>query len=518
MGQNCVCFQQSTTIDIDGLIVIDDIRRCFGDFHLLGDGCSSNVFRVLRREDNKKLALKKMSRKSEMNFSLFKAESSILEELNHPHIVQFEEVYMDRKNYYIVTQLCSGGDLLRHIKEKYSGKYGSKFTEAFVANLINQIVEAVAYCHSKNVVHRDIKPENFVFQEEEMDSKLILIDFGIAKVVEEGKNYIDLVGTPYYIAPEYLTKSERTASELKAADMWSIGIVSYVLCTGRPPFHGNTNEEVFRKIISKQLKFPRRARLSSKGKLFLKKILQKDPHARPTAEELKLHIWLNGGAEENDLEVVQGLISFNLKEKMKKVLSENLGTQRTEQTEHVAELFRGIDKNGDGAIDLGELQQFLKHAGYPSYYIEKKSKEIMDKLDVDKSGHLDVKEFEEAWLEFQLSRDDKLMYTLFNHFDANGDGIIDSLEMKAILGENCDEMKKVFDSFDENNNGEVSYEEFVRAMKGIGFNADPNDDTFGDIFNADFDFTGEDESVAPDSSVKDLAECVDLSNIQLNVK
>merc|ERR1712062_111140 len=138
----------------------------------------------------------------ELHLQLFRAEASILEELNHPHILQFEDVYMDRKNYYIATQLCTGGDLLRHVKQKYAEDKSSKITESLVAYLINQIVDAISYCHSKNIVHRDIKPQNFVFLDDSTDSRLIIIDFGVAKVVEEGTLYTDLVGTPYYIAPE----------------------------------------------------------------------------------------------------------------------------------------------------------------------------------------------------------------------------------------------------------------------------------------------------------------------------
>jgi len=493
MGQ---CCSIKDKVDVDGLIVIDDIRRKFGDFHLLGDGGSSNVFSVLRREDQKQLALKKMSRKCEMNMQLFKAEAAILEELNHRHIVHFEEVYMDRKNYYIVTQLCTGGDLLRHIKEKYTADVNSKITESFVAHLITQVVDAIEYCHSKNVVHRDIKPENFVFLDDGDTSELMIIDFGIAKIVQDGKSYSDLVGTPYYIAPEYLTQSERTAAELKSADIWSIGVVAYVLCTGRPPFHGNTNEEVFRKVISKPLKFPRKARLSSKGKSLLKTILRKNSKERPTAAELKDFEWLNGGAEQNDLDVVQGLISFDLKTKMRRVVN-GIMKESVETECNIQEVFENIDKNGDGNIDLEELKVFLKTTGYAACNIEAKAKEIMEKLDVDKSGELDIKEFEEAWVEYQLSTDEKVMAQLFDYFDANGDGQIDASEMKLCLGENSDDMKKVFDCFDQNSNGEVSYDEFSRVMREIGFTASSKknaEDDFKALFanNEGIDFSDDD--------------------------
>lgn len=475
------CFTKKKTLEFDGLINIDDIRRAFGDFHLLGDGGSSNVFRVVRREDRKEFSLKKMSKKNRKTVDLFQTEAEILESLDHPHIVKFEEVYVDRKNYYIVTQLCHGGDLLNHIKEKYSGDSKSKFTESFVAHLINQIVDSIGHCHSKNIVHRDIKPENFVFLERDSYSRLILIDFGIAKVVEQGKSYTDLVGTPYYIAPEYLTRLERTADDLKATDIWSIGVVAYVLCTGKPPFNGNTNEEVFRKIISKQLKFPRKARLSAKGKRIIKKILHKEAELRPTAEELKTFSWLNGGAEQNDLDVVQGIISFDLKTKMRRVVNRIVKESVKESDDEIRELFIGIDKNGDGLIDLEELKIFLKSSGYASCTLDSKAQEIMDKLDVDKDGELSIREFEEAWVHFQLSHDEKLMASLFDFFDKNGDGIIDSGEMKMIFGENSEDMTKAFEVFDGDKNGELSFQEFTKAMISLG--CLQNTDSVANTFN-----------------------------------
>jgi len=463
-------------LDCEGIIKIDDIRRDFTHFHLLGDGGSSNVFSVVRRSDKQEFALKKMSKRNEMTKSLFSAEANILQNLSHPHIIGYESTYMDEKNYYIVTQLCKGGDLLAHIKKKYGGALKSKFTEAFVASLIVQIIEAVGYCHSQNIVHRDIKPENFVFMEHHNTERIVLIDFGIAKRVVPGKSYSDLVGTPYYIAPEYLTKTERTTEELKASDVWSIGIVTYVLGTGRPPFHGNTNEEVFRKVISKPLKFPRKAKLSYAGKYFLKKILKKNAHERPTAEELKSSPWLLGDAADEDLDVVDGLKSFDLKNKMRRVIKRVVKDNIQGAHEDLSAMFSNIDKNGDGLLDQDELTHFLLSQGYGKHNAPSKAAEIMEKLDVDKDGELNIEEFEAAWVDFQLSEDEKIVASLFDCFDENGDGRIDASELKNIIGDDAADMQKIFKLFDDDGNGEVSYDEFAKALQEIGFINNNKDD------------------------------------------
>merc|ERR1712048_844228 len=306
-----------------------------------------------------------------------------------------------------------------------------------------------------------------------------------AKKVEDAERYSDLVGTPYYIAPEYLTKTERTTQELKASDMWSIGIVAYVLCTGRPPFHGNTNEEVFRKIISKPLKFPRKAKLSSVGKVFLKQILEKDPLIRSTAEEIKKSPWLMGEAKDQDLGVVEGLKAFDLKTKMRKVYKEKIIKKDRNAEEDLSLMFQNIDKNGDGQLDEDELTHFLLQQGYPQCKAQIKAVEIMKTLDVDNDGELSIEEFEVAWVDFQLSEDEKIVASLFDCFDENGDGKIDASELRSMIGDDAADMQKIFSLFDDDGNGEVCYEEFAKALKEIGFIGDNKESGMSGLFSLD---------------------------------
>jgi len=448
---------------------VEDIRTIFGEFHLLGDGGSSNVFSVRNRKTAEKCALKKMSKRQDVNYAMFTSESSILNKLDHTNIVTCIDTYVDSKSYYIVTQLCKGGDLLSYIKSQYGGVGKAKFKEKYAAKIINQIADAIAYCHSKNVVHRDVKPENFVFVNNKLNSHLVLIDFGIAKIIKDDQHYTDLVGTPYYMAPEYLIQTSRMGIELKAADVWSIGIVAFVLCTGRPPFHGNTNEEVFMKIICKQLKFPRKSRLSVQAKVFLKHALQKAYQRRPTAKQMKENVWLRGGAADHELDVVESMISFDLRSKARRVINRIVKEHRiVEQGCNVDDIFSGIDENGDGTIDANELETFLIKQGYAKCAVEEQAKKILTQLDSDGDGILDVKEFEEAWVQFQLSSDEKLVSALFNVFDEDGNGRIDAKEMMSLLGDS-EESAKIFKVFDKDGDNGVDLEEFGDVLVSIGF-------------------------------------------------
>merc|ERR1719273_2135587 len=158
------------------------------------------------------------------------------------------------------------------------------------------MLQAIEHCHAKNVVHRDLKPENFVFKTKAQNSEMFLIDFGCAKIVKDDEEYKDLVGTPYYLAPESAAghKYIRTGAVLKCSDIWSIGVIAYVLMTGRPPFNGHSNTEIFSSIIKKPLKFPAGVKLSKSFIDFVKKMLKKSPKQRMKLKMALAHPWVSG--------------------------------------------------------------------------------------------------------------------------------------------------------------------------------------------------------------------------------
>jgi len=155
-------------------------------------------------------------------------------------VVRFYEFYQDEKNYYMVQEYCRGGDLLTKITDQ---KF---FTDKMASRIINQILSAVEYCHSSKIVHRDMKPENVVFDGPNMDSTVKIIDFGRSKILQPKMVISDKAGTVYYIAPEILLKKPYN----EKCDIWSCGVIMYLMLCGHPPFYSQSREEVFKLITS----------------------------------------------------------------------------------------------------------------------------------------------------------------------------------------------------------------------------------------------------------------------------
>lgn len=163
-------------------------------------------------------------------------EIEIMKKLDHPNILKLYEVFQDQKRFYLVTELCTGGELYEEISKK------RVFPEDEAAEVIQQILEAIAYCHANHIVHRDLKPENLLIDQQSC-VELKVIDFGTSQQFAEDKTIEGLVGTAYYIAPEVLSGSYN-----HQCDIWSIGIIMAILLTGKPPFDGADDREVVKKV------------------------------------------------------------------------------------------------------------------------------------------------------------------------------------------------------------------------------------------------------------------------------
>eukprot|EP01083_Nonionella_stella_P281488 957774_1 len=301
-----------------------DVVRTFRFGRTLGSGASSRVVQASNHTDrSQKCAIKIMDKDRAVIGQLYKREVDILQRLT-PNLSTPPKGILplvghgeDNDSFYIVTQLLSGGELFDRIVSK-SDKY--KITEKAAVKLVGSMLASVKYCHDRNVVHRDLKPENFIFSNTRVDSDLVLIDFGCALSVSDDEIVDDVVGTAYYLAPElaiaacanYRTQGRavsrkigepkpRTGRILKAADVWGIGVIAYVMMTGRAPFRGRDNMRIFESTILKTLFFPKNdaryhneLKLSDHFKDFVRKILVKDPSQRMSIEDAMRHPWIQG--------------------------------------------------------------------------------------------------------------------------------------------------------------------------------------------------------------------------------
>ena len=196
--------------------------------------------------------------KSKIGLKNYKTEIKILSMLDHPNILRLFEVIEDEKNIYLIMELCTGGELLSRMKN-------NRYKEREAAKLMEQIVSAVVYCHEKGICHRDLKPHNILFLNENPDSPIKIVDFGISKIFDPSLSFLkeeiddagnkfkkmsSVVGTMYFLSPEVLKGNYN-----EKCDIWSLGIILYILLCGYPPFKGSNEKEIIKKISSLKFEF-----------------------------------------------------------------------------------------------------------------------------------------------------------------------------------------------------------------------------------------------------------------------
>jgi len=231
-------------------------------------------------------------------------EIKLLQAMKHSSIVQLVDMYEDADYMHIVTDLCEGGELFDKIIEKATnGDTGAVcFAEDEAARVIYQILTSVSYMHKRGIVHRDTKPENILFDTKDEDSSIKIIDFGLARKYAGNRPMSTIVGTPYYIAPEVLRKKYD-----KSCDLWSIGVIAYVMLLGYPPFNGKTNKEVHDSVLRGRCRFPSAglSSISSEARNFVRRLLQKNPRKRSTIEQALNHPWMVKHIKHNALMSVE---------------------------------------------------------------------------------------------------------------------------------------------------------------------------------------------------------------------
>ncbi|KAM6899515.1 death-associated protein kinase 2 [Xenentodon cancila] len=212
-------------------------------------------------------------------------EVEILQKVQHPNIVILKDVFESRSEVVLILELVSGGELFDFVAEK------ENLLESEAIEFMKQILEGLRFMHRSNVAHFDLKPENIMLSDKVSEHPNIkLIDFGLAHRFQEGEEYRSTSGTPQYIAPEVINGEPLST----AADMWSIGVITYILLSGLSPFQDDTNEQTLKNIIDMKYQFEDRyfSTTSSMAKDFIQKLLIKNPIERMTADECLLHPWI----------------------------------------------------------------------------------------------------------------------------------------------------------------------------------------------------------------------------------
>ncbi|XP_009615637.1 calcium-dependent protein kinase 20-like [Nicotiana tomentosiformis] len=441
----------------------------------LGQGQFGTTFLCVDKAQGKEFACKSIAKRkltTEEDVEDVRREIQIMHHLaGHPSVVQIVGAYEDAVAVHVVMELCAGGELFDRIIKR------GHYSEKKAAELARVIVGVVEACHSLGVMHRDLKPENFLFVNEQEESPLKTIDFGLSMFFRPGETFTDVVGSPYYVAPEVLRK--RYGPE---CDIWSAGVIIYILLSGVPPFWDETEQGIFEQIVKGELDLVSEPwpTISESAKDLVRKMLARDPKKRLTAHEVLCHPWVRvGGVAPDkplDSAVLTRLNQFSAMNKLKKiairVIAENLSG---EEIAGLKQMFKMIDTDNSGHITLEELKKGLEKVG--ANLKDSEINSLMQAADMDNSGTIDYGEFIAAMLHLNKVQKEDHMYAAFSYFDQDGSGYITQEELQQAcekFGLSNIPMEELMREVDQDNDGRIDYNEFVAMMQDTGFGKNGN--------------------------------------------
>lgn len=445
--------------------------------NFLGGGGYGKVYRVRHRLTGKYRAMKiitvKSTSKEQLN-SLTK-EINILKELDHPSIIKVFEFYNSKHHLYIITELCTGGELFDKIIEV------KHFSEGEAANIMLQILRAVNYLHSNGVIHRDLKPENIMIESDEESGKeffnIKLIDFGTSDILKRNKMLTKQIGTSFYIAPDVLKNSYN-----EKCDLWSCGVILFILLSGTPPFYGLCEDEIYQKIIYGNYSFKNSiwTQVSPEGKDLIVKLLEVDQVKRLSAREAMEHPWFKRLenikytkeiSDNNLLAIIKNISEFRAEQKLQQATLAYLvhSLPSNEEISNAKEVFLAFDVNNDGRLTKDELAQGMSKILNESTSFSQDVDLLMRTIDSDNNGFIEFEEFLRASIDKEKLCTEKNLQIAFDLFDKDKSGGISSSELKHILGDSNVNVKEevwkdMIKEIDSNCDGQISFDEFKDMM------------------------------------------------------
>lgn len=476
--------QKADTLILNNDVIVSDlganIENKYEKLKKLGEGAYGEVWKVRHKVLGKEFAMKIIEKSPYCVTNEIINEINILKKLDHPNILKVLEFHLSDDKFYIITDFCPEGELYNEISNK------KEFSESEAAFIIYQILSAIRYCHKMRVIHRDIKPENIMIMGRESNGGLNvkLIDFGTAKIFSEGKSQKGLVGSSYYIAPEVIDGKYD-----EECDIWSIGVIMYIMLTGYPPFNGEDDDSILRSVKTGKYDttLDTYQKLSPEAKDLISKLLKYSPHERITARDALNHSWFkshnlrnnNNTIDPNEVrDMLRNLENYKSDNMLKCAAIAYLVHQNTniKQCMDASKLFFSIDLNHDGKLEKNELEYaYKKYCGLSEEDARIKAKMIFTNIDTDNNGFIETEEFIRACINPRLFNSYNYLKFAFDYFDNDKSGYISIQEIeKKFLQSSKNksditkrELKKLFDRIDVNNDGQISFEEFSSMIKNI---------------------------------------------------
>jgi len=444
----------------------------------LGAGGFGTVFIARDKEYNDRVvAIKKVAIKqgNKQEMADVQREIAVMKGLDHPNICKLLATFEEGRNMFFVMELCEGGEVFDRIIETGS------ITEKTVAVIIHQVCSALCHAHGLGIAHRDIKPENVVFcTKDRNDLSIKLIDWGLACATAEGMT--KAVGSMTYAAPEVISSQDRK-SYTEKCDIWSTGVMTYVMLCGKPPFWG-TREQHYKAAKNERypMNDPPWDKMNPDAKDFVKKLLRAKPASRLDIKDCVAHKWLQDGQkstganDEVNLSVFKNLDNFCAQSTFKRMCVTAVARQLDHKhLKDIHQVFRDMDSDGNGVLSSEEIARGLTKLSGSAVDAEK-MKQIFKRMDVDGSNSIDYTEFCAAGLDQKTTSQDDVIWAAFKTFDLDNSGYITIENLQKVLNsadtkdvwsaDVCKEVgAEIVAKFDKDGDGRISFEDWRGIME-----------------------------------------------------